>query len=140
MINVIKFFVFIIFVYYKMSTESSLIVPAPPLSRSQTITTPKNLSLILTVCGKALKLYGENSINPGTILIVLSHIIICVKKIANLNEEEQKQLALDAIQWLINNQKGLTDEEKQTLDLLAETVFPQAVELLKPTTCSCIIS
>ena len=110
--------------------EIDLVVPTP-LTRAQTKTgQPKNLSLILSICGKALKMFGDKKINAVTILILLQHIIRAVEKITSLSTEERKELALASIQWLIDNQKDLTDEEKDTLDVLAETVFPQAVDLL----------
>ena len=104
-----------------MSVE--LVVPAKQ-------ETPANLSLVLSVCGQALKTFGATSITPLNVLLVLQHIILAIKKLTKLSEEEKKQLALDSISWLINNQTNLTDDEKKSLDLLAITIFPQAIDLL----------
>jgi hypothetical protein len=124
----------------EIQVADALVVPAP-LSRAQTKKAPpKNLSLILSVCGKALKTFGDNRpINAVTILILLQNIIMAVAKIKSLSSEEQKELALSSIQWIIDQQKQLSDEEKDTLDILAETIFPQAIELLSPTE-SCLFS
>lgn len=112
-----------------MSVSTELVVP-PPLTRTITITQPKNLGLILSICGEALKTYGNQDITSTNILLLLQHIVAAVNKITNLSVEEKKQIALDAIHWLIDNQKGISDEEKTTLDLLSTTIFPQAVEML----------
>ncbi len=120
----------------EISVADALVVPAP-LSRAQTKKVqPKNLAVILSVCGKALKTFGDDRpINAVTILILLQHIIMAVNKVKSLSTLERKDLALSAIQWIIEQQKNLSDEEKDTLDLLAETIFPQAIELLSPTEC-----
>ncbi len=120
----------------EISVADALVVPAP-LSRAQTKKVqPKNLAVILSVCGKALKTFGDDRpINAVTILILLQHIIMAVNKVKSLSTLERKELALSAIQWIIDQQKNLSDEEKDTLDLLAETIFPQAIELLSPTEC-----
>ena len=109
-----------------MSGNIELVVP-PATPQSQP---PQNLALVLSICGKALKTFGSNSISTVNVLIVLQHIIMAVSKISSLSDEDKKQLVLDSIHWLINNQTNLSVEEKQTLDLLAITIFPQAVELL----------
>lgn len=114
-----------------------LVVPTNSLIRSATIQQPKNLSLILSICGEALKYFGDQPINSVKILILIKHTIIAVKKLTKLNEEEQKKLVMDSIHWLIDNQKGLTDEEKNTLDILSETVFTQTIELLSLNETSC---
>jgi hypothetical protein len=114
-----------------------LVVPSIPLQRQISIKAPKNLSLILSICGKALKTYGDQEISTSKILILLHHILLAVSKLTQLDQEEQKQLALDSIHWLINNQNGLSDDEKQTLGLLSETVFPQAIELLSVAKTNC---
>lgn len=111
------------------TTTDVLVVPAP-INRSNTIKPPQNLSLVLTVCGKALKTYGDQQISSAKILILLQHIVIAVNKLTKLSSDDQKQLALESIHWLIDHQKGLSDEEKNALDLMSEMVFPQAIELL----------
>ena len=123
----------------QVSTDSSdiLVVPSAALQRQKTVKQPKNLSLILAVCGEALKKYGDQEVSSMKILILLQHILTAVVKLTKLSEDDQKQLALDSIHWLIDNQKGLSDEEKNTLDLLSETVFPQALELLSAAKTGC---
>jgi hypothetical protein len=108
-----------------------LIVP-PPLSRAESKKKqPEHLALVLSICGQALKTFGgDKPITSITILILLQHIVMAINKLTKLNVEEKKELAMVCIQWLIDNQKGLTDEEKDTLDLLAITAFPQVVDLL----------
>lgn len=118
-------------------TSTILVVPSNALQRQKTVTQPKNISLILSICGQALKKYGDQEICSMKILILLQHILNAVIKLTKLSEDEQKQLALDSIHWLINNQKGLSDEEKNTLSLLSETVFPQALELLSVAKTGC---
>ena len=121
-----------------VSTSNILVVPTDPLPRSATIKQPTNLGLILSICGEALKHFGDQPINGVKILILIQHVIIAVKKLTKLNEEDQKKLVMDAVHWLIENQKGLTDEEKNTLDILSETVFIQAIEILSnDTNCFC---
>lgn len=107
-----------------------LVVPSAPLNRSLTVKQPKNISLVLSICGQALKTYGDQQVSSVKILILLQHILVAVNKITKLSEEDQKQLALDSIYWLIDNQKNLSDEEKNMLFLLSDTVFPQAIEVL----------
>jgi hypothetical protein len=111
------------------STSVELIVPSP-VSRSPTLKPPKNLSLVLSVCGEALKMYGDQKLSPISILVVLQHIIIVIEKLVKISGEEKKELAIESIHWLISQQKELTDEERTTLDLLAIAVFPQAIDLL----------
>jgi hypothetical protein len=120
-----------------IDSSDILVVPSASLHRQKTLKHPKNLSLILSVCGQALKKYGDQEICSMKILILLQHILTAVIKLTKLNEEDQKQLALDSIHWLIDNQKGLSDEEKNTLALLSETVFPQALELLSLAKTGC---
>ena len=116
--------------------SNSLVVP-PPLHRQQTIQS-KNLSMILSVNGEALKIFGDKPISSTTILVLLSHIIIASQKLFKLKGDELKQLSLDSIHWLIEHSKYLSDEEKTTLDLLSETVFPQTFDMLTSASrCSC---
>jgi len=110
-----------------MSVE--LVVPS-------TQSVPTNLSMVLTICGKALKTFGSDTVSAVNVLIVLQHIIVAVSKLTGLSPDEKKQLALDSIHWLINNQTNLSIEEKQTLDLLAITIFPQAIDMLSGDKCS----
>ena len=117
-------------------SPAELIVP-PPLIKMRTKKTPDNLALVLSVCGYALKQFGNNNINAATVLILLQKVIISVKKLTKLSEDEQKKLVLDSIQWIIENQKHLTDDEKQVLDILSETVFSQAVDLLSSGESGC---
>ena len=105
-----------------------LVVPA--MSRSATIKPPKNLPQVLTVCGSALQLFGNRTIGPTTILFLLNDVITAVDSLSQLTSEEKKKLALDAVHWLIDSQKNLSDNEKNTLDMMSETVFPQAIQLL----------
>lgn len=118
-------------------TSVELIVPSP-LPRSLTIKPPKDLSLVLSVCGEALKMYGQQKVSAVTILVVLQHILTAINKLTKLSVEDKKELALESIQWLIDNQKDLSDDEKSTLDLLAVTVFPQAIDLLAEETALCM--
>ena len=111
---------------------NELVVPSP-LTRAITIQPPKNLAAILSICGEALTTYGDNAITSSQILILLQHIITAVNKLNGISVDEKKQLSLDAVHWLIDNQKGLSDKEKNTLDVLSDTVFPQAVDLLSET-------
>jgi len=115
---------------------SELIVP-PPLSRMQTKKTPDNLALILSVCGDALHSCENQKVNASTVLLLLQKLIISVNKLTKLSKEDEKKLVLDSIEWIINNQKDLSDEDKQTLDILSETVFPQAFDLLSTSPSSC---
>ena len=110
---------------------TELIVP-PPLIRIETKKTqPKNLALVLSICGKALDTFGSDKhITSVTILILLQHIIMAINTLTKLNVEEKKDLALVCIQWLIDHQKDLTEDEKNILDLLALNAFPQVVDLL----------
>jgi hypothetical protein len=114
-----------------------LIVPPAPLNRSLTVKPPKNISLVLSVCGEALKTYGDQQVSAVKILVLLQHILIAVNKLTKLSEEDQKQLALDSIHWLIDHQKNLSDEEKNMLDLLSDTVFPQAIDILSTSESGC---
>ncbi len=116
---------------------NELIVP-PPLSRMQTKKNPENISQILTVCGNALKHFGNQPISAGNVLHLVNITMRSVFKIKKLDDDERKKLVLDSIQWMIENQKGLTDEEKAILDMMAETVFHQVVDLLSESKgCAC---
>jgi hypothetical protein len=116
---------------------NELIVP-PPLSRMQTKKNPENISQILTVCGNALKHFGNQPICAGNVLHLVNITMKSVFKIKKLDDDERKKLVLDSIQWMIENQKGLTDEEKAILDMMAETVFHQVVDLLSESKgCAC---
>jgi hypothetical protein len=116
--------------------SNSLVVP-PPLHRQQTIQ-QKNLSMILSVNGEALQKFGDKQLSAGTILVLLGHIITAAQKLFKLKGDDLKQVALDSIHWLIDHSKYLSDEEKSTLDLLSETVFPQAFDMLTSVSgCSC---
>jgi len=92
--------------------------------------TPKNLALVLSICGEALKTFGTDTISSVNVLIVLQHIIVAISKLTKLSEDDKKQLALDAIHWLIEHQTTISNDDKQALDLLATAIFPQAIELL----------
>ena len=112
--------------------ETELVVP-PPLLRIKTKKTPDNLGLVLSVCGDALHACGNPNVNAKTILLLLQKIIVSVKKLTKLTKDDEKKIVLDCIEWIIDNQKGLSEEEKQILDMLAETIFPQAYDLLSET-------
>jgi len=111
------------------AVSADLVVP-PPLTRTITLKTPKNLSMILSICGEALKTYGDKEITSTNILILIQHIVTAANKIASVSVEEKKQIALESVHWLINHQKDLSDEEKATMDILSTTIFPQAVDML----------
>ena len=49
-----------------------LIVPPAPLNRSLTVKPPKNISLVLSVCGEALKTYGDQQVSAVKILVLLT--------------------------------------------------------------------
>jgi hypothetical protein len=121
--------VIFLFSINNMDDSDSLVVQGP-LRTGTIMSPPKNLSLILSVCGEALKTYGDKKISVSTILILLQHIILSVKKLTKLNEEEKKQLVLDSIHWLIEHQQHLSVEDKQTLELLSDSIFPQVITLL----------
>ena len=105
-----------------------LVVPA--IVRSATIKPPQNLPQVLTVCGTALQLFGNRVIGPTTILFLLNDVISAVDQVSNLTSEQKKVLALESVHWLIDTQKNLSDNEKNILDMMSETVFPQAIQLL----------
>ena len=112
--------------------QSELVVPPPPLSRSITVKPPKDLALVLSVCGEALKVYGQTNVSAVNILIVVKHIISAVNTVAKDHVlANKKVLVSDCVHWLIDNQKNLSDDEKNTLDLLADTVLPQSIEMME---------
>ena len=114
------------------AVPSDLVVPPPPLNRTMTVKPPKDLALVLSVCGQALKLYGQTSVSTVNILIVLKHIISAVNIVAkDLVLADKKQLVDECAHWLIDSQKHMSDDDKNALDLLADTVLPQSLDMMQ---------
>ena len=111
--------------------ENELVVPPPPLSRSQTKKAePQNMHMILSICGHALKNFGESIISASTILLVLQKVIQAAQNISKLDGDDLKQICMDAVHWLIEHVTNLSDSEKDTLDVLSEKAFSQTFDMI----------
>lgn len=120
-------------------SESELVVPPPPLSRAQTKkVNPMHLHMILSICGHALKSFGELVISASNILLLLQKIITAAKALSNLNGDDLKQICLDSIHWLIEHQTNLSDDDKNSLDVLSENAFSQAFDLIMDMEAGCL--
>lgn len=111
--------------------DDELVVPLPPLTRSQTKKPdPMNLHMVFSICGKSLKEFGNAKLSASTILLLLQKIIKVAKDITKLKGDDLKQISLESIHWLIENQKSLSDSEKDLLDVLSENAFSQTFDMI----------
>ena len=111
--------------------SNELVVPLPPLSRSQTRKAePENMHTILSICGHALKNFGQAVISASTILLVLQKVIQAAQAISKLNGDDLKQICMDSVHWLIEHVTNVSDSEKDTLDILSEKAFSQTFDMI----------
>jgi len=113
------------------NAENELVVPLPPLSRAQTKKVElQNMHMILSICGQALKNFGNAIISASTILLVLQKVIEAAQAISKLNGDDLKQICMDSIHWLIEHITNLSDAEKDTLDVLSDKAFSQTFDMI----------
>ena len=119
--------------------HDELVVPLPPLTRSQTKKPdPVNLPMVLSICGQALQQFGNGMLSASTIFLLLQKIIKVAKDITKLKGDDLKKIALDSIHWLIEHQKSLSDSEKDLLDVLSENAFSQAFDMIVQLESGCL--
>ena len=93
-----------------------------------------SLSTILTVCGKALQ--KDVNITSDNLIIILHSImesiesLKLVKTLPALTGPQKKQLCIDCLKWIINNQNDIDKSEKAALLLLVESIAPNAIDIM----------
>ena len=120
-----------------MSSES-VEVPMVPVIRSMSIKTDTVVSdeyksstaAILLVCGQALKQLGDQPFSKSNIITTV-HTIMEVVEVVQLNGKvDKKQLALDCVHWLINQQANLSDADKSYLLTIVDLALPSTIDML----------
>ena len=120
-----------------MSSES-VEVPMVPVIRSMSIKTDtvvgdeykSSTAAILLVCGQALKQLGDQPFSKSNIITTV-HTIMEVVEVVQLNGKvDKKQLALDCVHWLINQQANLSDADKSYLLTIVDLALPSTIDML----------
>jgi len=119
-------------------SSDSVEVPMVPVIRSMSIKTDtvvgdeykSSTAAILMVCGQALKQLGDQPFSKSNI-ITTAHTIMEVVEVVQLNGKvDKKQLALDCVHWLINQQANLSEVDKAYLLTIVDLALPSTIDML----------
>ena len=124
-----------------MSTDASAVsvdVPLAPVIRSMSIKTDtavgdeykSSTAAILMVCGQALKQLGDQPFTKSNIISTLHTIMEVVETVQLAAGVNKKQLALDCVHWLINQQANLLDADKAFLINIVDFAAPAAIDVM----------
>ena len=93
-----------------------------------------SLSTILTVCGKALQ--KDVHITSDNLIVILHSIMESIeslklmKTLPALTGAQKKQLCIDCLKWIINNQSDIENNEKAALLILVDSIAPNAIDIM----------
>jgi hypothetical protein len=92
------------------------------------------LSLILTICGKALQ--RDIAVCEENIIVILHAVMESietlhrVKALNVLTGEQKKQLCVDCMKWIVNNQPDFADDERARLIIAIDKVVPNTIDMI----------
>lgn len=102
-------------------------------SSSEKVNDSTQISTIVSVCARAYSSLGNQQIGKATIIPLIHSIMEAVEtfqEIKGMQGSQKKQLALDCLQWLINNRCSLPELEKQELLFFINQIAPPAIDVI----------
>jgi len=91
------------------------------------------ISTVISICSQAYSSLGNQQIGKTTIIPLIHCIMEAVEtfqEIKGMPGNKKKQLALDCLQWLINNRCPLPELEKQELLFFINQIAPPAIDVI----------
>lgn len=91
------------------------------------------ISTILSICSQAYSSLGSQQIGKTNVIPFIHSIMEAVEtfqEIKGMPGNKKKQLALDCLQWLINNRCSLPELEKQELLFFINQIAPPAIDVI----------
>ena len=91
-----------------------------------------SLSLILTICGKALQ--RDIEVSEENIIVIVHAVMESiemlhrVRAIRQLEGEHKKQLCLDCMKWIISNQPSLSDDDRVSMVKMVDRIVPNTID------------
>jgi hypothetical protein len=92
------------------------------------------MSTILSICGQVLT--KNPVIDAANIIIIVHNIMEVIEKsrtvqvIKNMTDEQRKQLIIDCLHWIVNNDTILTDDDRLAINILIDTVAGKAIDTI----------
>jgi hypothetical protein len=92
------------------------------------------MSTILSICAQAL-LKGP-VVNAANLIIIVHNIMEAVETsktiqvIKNMSADDRKQLIIDCLHWIVNNDNLLSDDDRLAINILIDTVALKAIDTI----------
>lgn len=94
-----------------------------------------SLANVLTVCGKALQ--KGSAVDNKNIIVIMHSVMESIESLTktekafhSLTGSQKKQLCIDCLHWLVNNQIDMSDEEKVILNVMVNQIAPTAIDVI----------
>jgi len=93
-----------------------------------------SLSMILTICGKALQ--DDIEVSHENIMVIIHSVMESiemlqrVRALARLSSEAKRQLCMDCVKWIVNNQPDMDEKEREVLLVVVDKIAPNAIDLI----------
>lgn len=93
-----------------------------------------SLSMILTICGKALQ--DDTEVCHENIMVIVHSVMESiemlqrVRALARLSSEAKRQLCVDCVKWIVNNQPDMDEKEREALLVFVDKIAPNAIDLI----------
>ena len=92
------------------------------------------LSTILTICGRTL--LKDTPMSSANIILIAHNVMESIESLKtlqvmkNMTSDQKKQLAIDCLHWMVNNNDELSLDEKEAVNLLIDTVVPNTIDTM----------
>jgi len=92
------------------------------------------LSTILTICGRSL--LKDTPVSQNNIILIAHNVMESIESLKtlhimqNIKGEQKKQLAIDCLHWMVNNNDELSSDKKVLINILIDTVVPNTIDTL----------
>jgi len=92
------------------------------------------LSTILTICGRSL--LKDTPVSQNNIILIAHNVMESIESLKtlhimqNIKGEQKKQLAIDCLHWMVNNNDELSSDKKMLINILIDTVVPNTIDTL----------
>lgn len=121
------------------TVNADVIVQAVAIDINTIATTAKDLyksplSTILTICGRSL--LKDTPVSQNNIILIAHNVMESIESLKtlhimqNIKGEQKKQLAVDCLHWMVNNNDELSSDTKVLINILIDTVVPNTIDTL----------
>lgn len=92
------------------------------------------LSTILTICGRSL--LKDTPVSQNNIILIAHNVMESIESLKtlhimqNIKGEQKKQLAIDCLHWMVNNNDELSSDKKVLINILIDAVVPNTIDTL----------